>query len=226
MIKADVRPRKGASIRTFRPAVSSSAAPTASAARRSGAMGACPVHSLRGKLRQARLRPTRQRIALGWLLFGRGNRHLTAEMLFEEARAAKLPVSLATVYNTLHQFTAAGLLREIAVEGGARLFRHQSDAAPPFPHRGNGRAARHPRSRHRVGAIAAAADRLRDRRSRRRGAGAPLASEGRLIAGDDAGAGHHHPIAAAPLDPLHPTDSGQTSPGATCCGPSRPSITA
>ena len=84
-------------------------------------MGACPVHSLRGKLRQARLRPTRQRIALGWLLFGRGNRHLAAEMLFEEARAAKLPVSLATVYNTLHQFTAAGILREIAVDG-ARVY--------------------------------------------------------------------------------------------------------
>ena len=85
-------------------------------------MGACPVHSLRGKLRQAHLRPTRQRIALGWLLFGRGNRHLTAEMLFEEARGAKLPVSLATVYNTLHQFTAAGLLREIAVEGARAYF--------------------------------------------------------------------------------------------------------
>jgi Fur family transcriptional regulator, iron response regulator len=97
-------------------------APSVSVSRRGGAMGACPVHSLRGKLRQARLRPTRQRIALGWLLFGRGNRHLTAEMLFEEARAAKLPVSLATVYNTLHQFTAAGLLREIAVEGARAYF--------------------------------------------------------------------------------------------------------
>ena len=85
-------------------------------------MGACPVHTLRGKLRQARLRPTRQRIALGWLLFGHGNRHLTAEMLFEEARAARLPVSLATVYNTLHQFTAAGLLREVAVEGARAYF--------------------------------------------------------------------------------------------------------
>ena len=40
----------------------------------------------------------------------------------------------------------------------ARLFRHQSDPAPPFPHRGNGRAGRHPRSRHRDGAIAAAAE--------------------------------------------------------------------
>ena len=85
-------------------------------------MGACPVHALRSKLRQARLRPTRQRVALGWLLFGHGDRHVTAEMLFEEAKAAKVPVSLATVYNTLHQFTAAGLLKEIAVEGARAYF--------------------------------------------------------------------------------------------------------
>ena len=77
---------------------------------------------LRDKLRRAQLRPTRQRVALGWLLFGRGDRHVTAEMLFEEARSAKVPVSLATVYNTLRQFTGAGLLREIAVEGSRAFF--------------------------------------------------------------------------------------------------------
>jgi Fur family iron response transcriptional regulator len=82
----------------------------------------CPVHTVRAKLRQARLRPTRQRVALGWLLFGKGNRHLTAEKLYEEARAAKVPVSLATVYNTLHQFTGAGLLMEIAIDGPRTYF--------------------------------------------------------------------------------------------------------
>ncbi len=69
------------------------------------------------KLAAAGLRPTRQRLSLGELLFGKGDRHVTAERLFEEASAARLQVSLATVYNTLHQFTAAGLLREIAVDG-------------------------------------------------------------------------------------------------------------
>ena len=73
------------------------------------------------RLTDAGLRPTRQRIALGELLFGKGDRHVTAEKLFEEASAAQIPVSLATVYNTLHQFTAAGLLREIAVDG-ARVY--------------------------------------------------------------------------------------------------------
>jgi Fur family iron response transcriptional regulator len=88
----------------------------------SGFMDSCPVHKLRAKLRQANLRPTRQRVALGWLLFGKGDRHLTAEMLFEEAKAAKVPVSLATVYNTLHQFTGVGLLNEIAIDGPRTYF--------------------------------------------------------------------------------------------------------
>jgi Fur family iron response transcriptional regulator len=82
----------------------------------------CPVHELRAKLRQARLRPTRQRLALGWLLFGKGDRHVTAETLFEEAKAVKAAVSLATIYNTLHQFTGAGLLREIAIDGPSAFF--------------------------------------------------------------------------------------------------------
>jgi Fur family transcriptional regulator, iron response regulator len=85
-------------------------------------MSGCPVHQLRGKLRRANLRPTRQRIALGWLLFGKGDRHVTAEALYEEAIGMKVPVSLATVYNTLHQFTEAGLLNEIAVDGSRTYF--------------------------------------------------------------------------------------------------------
>ena len=77
----------------------------------------CPWHDVKAMLRQVGLRPTRQRMALGWLLFGKGDRHLTAEMLYEEATRAKVPVSLATIYNTLHQFTEVGLLRQVAVEG-------------------------------------------------------------------------------------------------------------
>ena len=73
-------------------------------------------------LKRAGLRPTRQRIALGALLFGSGDRHLTAEMLHMEAITSAIPVSLATVYNTLHQFTEVGLLREVAVEGAKTYF--------------------------------------------------------------------------------------------------------
>ena len=74
------------------------------------------------RLRQAGLRPTRQRLALARLLFDADNRHVTAEQLHGEALAASIRVSLATVYNTLHQFTDAGLLREVVVEPGRSYF--------------------------------------------------------------------------------------------------------
>jgi len=81
-----------------------------------------PVPSILARLRGAGLRPTRQRLALAKLLFDGGDRHVTAEQLHGEAAAATIPVSLATVYNTLHQFTGAGLLREVVVEPGRSYF--------------------------------------------------------------------------------------------------------
>lgn len=74
------------------------------------------------KLRLAGLRPTRQRVTLGSILFGSGDRHVSAEMLHAEALSAGEHVSLATVYNTLHQFTEAGLLRELAIDGSKAFF--------------------------------------------------------------------------------------------------------
>lgn len=74
------------------------------------------------RVRDAGLRPTRQRIALADLIFAKGDRHLSAEELHEEAVNAGVPVSLATVYNALHQFTEAGLLRILAVEGSRTYF--------------------------------------------------------------------------------------------------------
>ena len=78
--------------------------------------------AIAGKLRQAGLRPTRQRLALAEILFGAGDRHVSAEALHGEAVAAQVPVSLATVYNSLNQFTGAGLLREVAIEGDRSYF--------------------------------------------------------------------------------------------------------
>ena len=74
------------------------------------------------RLRKAGLRPTRQRVALARLLLENGDRHITAEQLHGEAVGADIQVSLATVYNTLHQFTEAGLLREVVVEPGRSYF--------------------------------------------------------------------------------------------------------
>ena len=80
------------------------------------------THDIAERLRAAGLRPTRQRVALARLLFDGCDRHVTAEVLHEEAIARKVPVSLATVYNTLHQFKEVGLLREVAVEGAKTYF--------------------------------------------------------------------------------------------------------
>ena len=74
------------------------------------------------RLRLAGLRPTRQRLSLATILFGAGDRHVSAESLHREAVAARMNVSLATVYNTLNQFKAAGLLREVAFEGDRSFF--------------------------------------------------------------------------------------------------------
>jgi Fur family transcriptional regulator, iron response regulator len=74
------------------------------------------------KLRSLGLRPTRTRIALAHMLFAQGNRHVSAEMLFEEANRANVSVSLATVYNALHNFTEVGLLRQVAVDSSKSYF--------------------------------------------------------------------------------------------------------
>ena len=74
------------------------------------------------RLRAAGLRPTRQRVALARMLLENGNRHVTAEQLHSEALGAAIPVSLATVYNTLHQFIDCGILRELVIEPGRSYF--------------------------------------------------------------------------------------------------------
>ena len=81
-----------------------------------------PEVDIAHRVRAAGLRPTRQRVALARLLFAKGDRHLSAEELHEEALGAGVTVSLATVYNALHQFTDAGLLRIVAVEGVRTYF--------------------------------------------------------------------------------------------------------
>ena len=82
-----------------------------------------PYTDIASRLRDAGLRPTRQRLALAKLLFEQGHdHHVTAESLHEQAQAAGAQVSLATIYNTLHQFTDAGLLREIALDSAKTYF--------------------------------------------------------------------------------------------------------
>lgn len=74
------------------------------------------------RLRSAGLRPTRQRVELADLIFEKGDRHLTAEELHEDAMANGVSCSLATIYNTLHQFTDAGMLRVLSVDSNKTFF--------------------------------------------------------------------------------------------------------
>ena len=88
----------------------------------------------------AGLRPTRQRMALAELLVGDGqHRHVTAESLFEAAKASEAPVSLATVYNTLRAFCEAGLLQEVTVDGSKSYFDTNTHDHPHFFWEGEGR---------------------------------------------------------------------------------------
>ncbi len=98
-----------------------------------------PYSGLIERLKAVGLRPTRQRLALAKLLFGPGNRHVSAEQLHGEAVKAQVRVSLATVYNTLHQFTAVGLLREVVVEPGRSYFDTNVEDHHHFYFQGTGR---------------------------------------------------------------------------------------
>lgn len=82
----------------------------------------CPSRDVGLKLRSAGLRPTRQRVELARLLFGKGDQHVTAEMLHGQAVRERISVSLATVYNTLQQFTTSGLIRRLATDGHRTWF--------------------------------------------------------------------------------------------------------
>jgi Fur family iron response transcriptional regulator len=81
-----------------------------------------PIRDYETMLRGVGLRPTQQRVALARLLFSQGDRHFTAEKVYNEAAQSSLQVSLATVYNTLNMFAKLGLLREIGVDGTTTYF--------------------------------------------------------------------------------------------------------
>ena len=84
-------------------------------------------------LARGNLRPTRQRLALATLLVGDGqNRHVTAESLYALTAACGEKVSLATVYNTLRAFCAAGLINEVVVDGARSYFDTRMDDHPHF----------------------------------------------------------------------------------------------
>lgn len=68
------------------------------------------------------IRPTKQRIVLAKLLFEKGQRHISAEELYDEVKQNNRKISLATIYNTLKQFSSLGLIREIVVDQSKSLY--------------------------------------------------------------------------------------------------------
>jgi Fur family iron response transcriptional regulator len=91
------------------------------------------------RLRGHGLRPTQQRLALSALLFDGADRHVTAEALHSQALGKGHDLSLATVYNALHQFTQAGLLRQVIVNGEKTYFDTNTTSHHHFFHEGDGR---------------------------------------------------------------------------------------
>lgn len=116
----------------------------------------CVPGNLMDRLRGAGLRPTRQRIALARLLFEDGDLHITAEQLHTMALGADIRVSLATVYNALHQFTEAGLLREIVVDSGRSYFDTNTSDHHHFFYERSGRLEDIPGDQVRLTAVPAA----------------------------------------------------------------------
>ena len=74
------------------------------------------------KLENNGIRATKQRRVLAKLIFDKGKRHISAENLFDEVKKDERKISMATVYNTLKQFTSLGLIREIVVDQNKSLY--------------------------------------------------------------------------------------------------------
>lgn len=74
------------------------------------------------RLRRFGVRPTRQRVSLLRLLYRYGHRHVAAEQLYQEALTDGIHLSLATVYNTLNQLAAIGMIRKVVVNTGQTFF--------------------------------------------------------------------------------------------------------
>lgn len=108
---------------------------------------------IRDRLREAGLRPTKQRMELAELLWSKGCRHVTAEALHRESIDAGIKVSLATIYNTLHQFTSHQLLREVIVERGCSYFDTNVDPHHHFFHMETGELEDIPHNHVEVSAI-------------------------------------------------------------------------
>ena len=80
------------------------------------------------KLKKNGIRPTKQRMVLAKLLFEKGDRHISAEEIFDEIKKEDRKISLATIYNTLKQFRNIGLLKELVIDQNKSIYCTNHDA--------------------------------------------------------------------------------------------------
>ena len=79
-------------------------------------------------LQKNNIRPTKQRMILAKLLFEKGRRHTSAEELYDEVKKDDRKISLATIYNTLKQFTHLNLLKELVIDQNKSIYCTNHDA--------------------------------------------------------------------------------------------------
>ncbi len=72
-------------------------------------------------LKERDITPTKQRLEIADLIFSK-NQHFTAATLIEKARLANLPISQATIYNTLCLFESKGLLKTIDLQNDCKFY--------------------------------------------------------------------------------------------------------
>lgn len=82
----------------------------------------CQKISARHILERAGLKVTTQRMSVVEALFGRGERHVTAESLYDELVRTGAPGSLSCVYNSLRRFSELGLVKRVPIYGSAAYF--------------------------------------------------------------------------------------------------------
>ena len=74
------------------------------------------------RLRSSGLRPTKQRLIISKILFGKSSTfHFTIENL-KKIIEKKDKISLATLYNTVHALKKKGYLKEISLKGNKTFF--------------------------------------------------------------------------------------------------------
>ena len=79
------------------------------------------------KLRDAGLRPTKQRIIVADILLNGFNRHFTAENLQDEINSSGNSMSIATIYNCLKKFKNCGLIKQVETSKDTAIFDTNTD---------------------------------------------------------------------------------------------------